>query len=198
VDEARYPKAAEYLSRLPDGLDSHPQCQVKGSILASMLGSTPVPFSRAGLPAPLVALIDEPPLPNAWVSEVSFNALLMAHEEQLAPDVLTAWVEARNRRLMRSPLYAVLFRVAGPERVLVGAANRWRAFRRGTELRVLDQAKGAATLLVEFPFRLYTAGIIGNITRALGAACEMAGAHNFVGEVERCSEVSARFRARWD
>jgi hypothetical protein len=198
VDARRYPKAAEYLSRLPDGLDSHPQCQVKGSILASMLGSTPVPFVREGLPAPLVALLDEPPLPNAWVSEVSFNALLMAHEEQLAPDVLSAWVEARNRRLMRSPLYAVLFRLVGPERILSGSANRWRAFRRGTELRVVAQAKGSATVQIDSPFRLYTASIVDNITKAWGAACEVAGARNFVGEVETLTDVSACCRARWD
>lgn len=198
MDERSYPNAAEYLRRLPDGLDSHKQCQVKGSVLLSLLGSTPVPFIREGLPAAILALLDNPPLPNQWVSEVAFNALLMAHEERLDPGMLAEWVVARNRRLMRSPLYSVLFRLAGPERILLGAANRWRAFRRGTELRVVEQARGAVTVQIDFPARLYTASIVSNLTLALGAACEVAGARNFVGEVETLSDVSARCRARWE
>ena len=198
MDERRYPKAAEYLRRLPDGLDSHKQCQVKGSVLLSLLGSTPVPFAREGLPATIVALLDNPPLPNEWVSEVVFNALVMAHEERMEPGVLAEWILVRNRRLMRSPLYAVLFRLAGPERILSGAANRWRAFRRGTELRVVEQTRGSATVQINFPHRLYTANIVSNLTLALGAACEVAGARNFVGEVETLSDVSARCRARWE
>ena len=198
MDERRYPKAAEYLRRLPDGLDSHRQCQIKGSILLSLLGSTPVPFVQEGLPATLVALLDNPPLPNQWVSEVAFNALVMAHEERMEPGMLAEWILVRNRRLMRSPLYAVLFRLAGPERILLGAANRWRAFRRGTELRVVEQARDAATVQIDFPARLFTASIVSNLALALGAACEVAGARNLVAEVEALSELNARCRVRWE
>jgi hypothetical protein len=186
-----------YLSSLPAGLASYPQCQVKGSVLRGFADSSPVPFPLALLPPPLLALLDAPPLPSDWISEVHFLALATAHESQLTPSAREQWVYQRNRRLLRTPLYLILFRVAGPARVFAGVANRWRAFRRGTDVTMLEQSDGHAVLEIHHPKNLYPEGALLNLCCAFRAVLDVAGADSSVVRILSHGPTSARVEARW-
>ena len=91
----RFPNVARYLTSLPNGLDSYPQCEVKGSVLRQLADSTPVPFPSQGLPPQLEALVETPPLPSDWIPEVHFNALMLAHEDLIDPTTFREWVYKR-------------------------------------------------------------------------------------------------------
>jgi hypothetical protein len=188
---------AAYLSALPAGLASHPQCQVKGSVLRGLFESTPVPFPRAILPPQLVSLVDDPPLPTDWISEVHFVALMTAHESQLTASAHERWVYERNQRLLRSPLYAVLFRVVGPSRVFSGMANRWRAFRRWTELTRIDQGDRHAAVELRYPTNLYSESALVNVCGAFRAVFDASGATSSHVRVTFHGPTSAIIEAKW-
>lgn len=197
VDATRYPGAARYLDALPRGVASHPDCRVKGSLLRSMLESTPVPFAREGLSTMALGLLDAPPLPNAWMPEVAFNALMLAHEDGMPRAQFAEWVYGRNRKLFESSLYRVLFLVVSPERLLVGMAHRWSAFRTGSELRLLERSAHAARVELCYPEHLHDERTLSNIVVAVRAAIDAAGAKRAETTLEVASATRAVVDLRW-
>jgi hypothetical protein len=198
VDAARYPGAARYLAELPRGVGSHPDCRVKGSLLRSMLESTPVPFDREGLSKAALSLLDSPPLPNAWMQEVAFNALMLAHEDRMSGARFSDWVYGRNRKLFESSLYRVLFLVVSPERLLVGMTHRWSAFRSGSELRLLERSAHAARVELRYPERLHDERTLSNIAVAVRAAIDAAGAKRSTTKLELVEPTLAVLGMRWE
>ncbi len=107
VDARRFPAMAAYLSGLPDGLASYPDCQVKAVFLPSVLDDYPLrsvtggaqSFRRRGgearpalleegdlerspvidqLPPVLADLVRSPPPSSAWLPQVHFRCILRA------------------------------------------------------------------------------------------------------------------------
>lgn len=197
MDDTRFPIAAQYLAALPAGEASHPQCMVKGSVLRSMLETSPVPFPVEGLPASLVTLLEVPPLPSEWVSEVKFNTLMLAHEEVMPERVFREWVYSRNRKLFSSSLYRILFLVVSPERLLSQMTSRWAAFRKGTELMIVDRTSKHFIVDMRYPSFLYERRVLANVCVAVTAALDAAGAHATQVTVCDIGETKARFDIRW-
>lgn len=108
---ACFPSMAAYLSGLPDGLDSYPDCQVKAVFLLSVLEDFPLrsvsggaqSFRRRGgdahpallaegdlerspvidrLPPVLADLVRSPPPSTAWLRQVHFRCILRAILDQ--------------------------------------------------------------------------------------------------------------------
>ncbi len=198
MDRERYPKAARYIDSLPRGLASHPQCQVKGSVLRQMIESTPTPFPTEGLPSDLRSMIDAPPLPSDWIPEVCFNALMLAHEDVIDPRVFREWVYTRNRQLFSSSLYRILFLVVSPERLIVGMTHRWRAFRRGTELQTLERSKNRVVVELSYPENLYELHALTNLTVAVTAALDAAGGKNSDVKLVHHDARAAKLVIRWE
>lgn len=188
---------AKYVESLPAGLESYPECQVKGSVLRGLSMGSPCPFPRAILPPPLLALLDAPPLPSDWIPEVPFLALMVAHESQLSSGAQEQWAYDRNRRLLRSPLYSVLFRVAGPARVFTGMTTRWGAFRRGTEVVMQAQTAGRAVVELRYPVNLYPASALVNLCCAVRAVLDAAGAASSSARVLSVGAARATVEASW-
>lgn len=197
MDAARFPIASQYLAALPNGEASHPQCMVKGSVLRSLVETSPVPFPVKELPASLATLLESPPLPNEWVSEVRFNTLMLAHEELMPTSVFREWVYSRNRRLFNSSLYRILFLVVSPERLLSQMSSRWSAFRKGTELTIVDRTSKHFLVDVSYPSFLYEQRVLANVCVAVTAALDAAGAHHPRVTVADIGETKARFDIRW-
>jgi hypothetical protein len=197
LDATRFPIASQYLAALPAGEASHPQCMVKGSVLRSLVETSPVPFPVKALPPSLATLLESPPLPSEWVSEVRFNTLMLAHEELMPASVFREWVYSRNRKLLSSSLYRILFLVVSPERLLNQMSSRWAAFRKGTELQIVDRAPKHYVVDVRYPSFLYERRVLSNMSVAVTAALDAAGAHNPQVGVVDVRETSARFDIRW-
>ncbi|MBK6512604.1 MAG: hypothetical protein IPM79_37255 [Polyangiaceae bacterium] len=197
MDERTFPIAAAYVARLPAGLASHPDCQVKGSVLRGLLDSTPIAFETPGLPGELADLVRTPPLPSDWIPEVHFNALMLAHEDRIPHDIFREWVYSRNRKLLSSNLYRMLFFLITPQRLFMGMANRWKAFRRGTELVMRDHGKNHANVEVRYPLRLYELHALTNLTVAVTAALDAAGGQDTSVRLLSHDDRTAQIAATW-
>jgi hypothetical protein len=177
----RFPSMTRYLESLPGGIDAYPEAQAKGAILRMLLEDDGFKLPADALPAALAAHTAAPPAVNAWVPEVHFNAYMLAvFDEYYAKAGGTVayekWIHTRNRRLFRSPLFRILFAVVSPERLLVGIEKRWAAFRRGSEMRVLEHTPGAARLAWRHPRNLVTDLSARGLATAFRAGLELAGA----------------------
>lgn len=161
VNPLRYPHTAAYLAQLPRGLESNPECRVKGSLLREVLEGTN-PQDLLELPEPVRALALAPPPLSAWVPEVPVNVLLLYWSDRLqresgGPDAMLERAYQATYRLLSAPLYKVLFVLLSPERLLVGMERRWSALRQGTSLEVLAHDRASAHLRMRFPARHYAA-----------------------------------------
>lgn len=148
--EAATPKGAleAYLCRLPDGLDSYPDCVVKGSVVREFLEGHDMTRLRARLPAPLGELATPgSAVVTRWLPEVHFHAAMLAVTE-LFFDSDEAFIEdayQRNRRLLAGPLYRMLTKFLSVDRI--GSMGRmvFHQLHRGIELeyRAGDPARWA-------------------------------------------------------
>ncbi len=197
MDRDRFPLLGAYLAALPQGLASYPACQVKGSVFRSLVASAPIALDQSGLPDELVARLREPPLPSEWSSEVQLNALGLAFQDQVEPGRYEAWVYERNRRLLRAPLYKILFAVLSPERIFIGLPQRWGAFRRGTELTLLERVGSRARLRLGYPRHMHNETTLANVVIAFRAAADAAGALDVTARVARYDPFEATLEVEW-
>lgn len=198
MEASVFPHTARYIAALPKGLASYPQCLVKGAVLRGFLETSPALLKTDGLDEELRHLIEAPPLPNEWFSEVHFNALMTSHEERLPSASYDDWVYRRNRRLLESPLYRMLFLVMSPERLFTGMPRRWGAFRRGSEMSIVEHGGGHALIEVRFPAKLHDARTLRNLCIACRAACDAAGARGTDSALTLVEPTRGRVSIRWD
>lgn len=198
-----FPTMGAYIAQLPDGLASHPHLTAKGSIIRSMLADAPYPLGTGlGLPASVEELVRNPPSTNDWVPEVVLWAMAagiydlgFATRGGLA--AYSAWAHGMNRRLLRSPAYRILFSVLSPERLFVGAAQRWSAFHRGTLMADIAATRGEGSFrLTTPPLVLSEIGRV-SLTAAFRAALDLAGATSVEMRAELESSTTTLFTATW-
>jgi uncharacterized protein (TIGR02265 family) len=194
------PIVAAYLAKLPGGADAFPECSVKASLVRNALDDRPL-SPDVPLPAPVRALVDRPPPVSVWVPEVHFHvvmlAILEAHFGGRSDAGYLAWVHDQNARVLSTPLYRVLFLVVSPERLVVGMQQRWGAFRRGTEPRLVTRGPRDVELRVHSPPHLYGPLNVEGMSHALRAAVECAGARDARVEGEIASPTEVVYRFRW-
>jgi uncharacterized protein (TIGR02265 family) len=188
-----------YLDTLPGGVDAHPDCCVKASLVRNAMGEK-VLGPEVSLPAPVRALVDHPPPVTVWIPEVHFNVMMLAvreaHFGARDSDYL-AWVYEQNKKLLSTTLYRAIFLVVSPERLLVGFQKRWASFRQGTEVSHVRRAPREVELYVRAPPFLYAPPIVRGMTAALRAAITCAGAVDADVQGEVCSSTEVLYRLRW-
>jgi Protein of unknown function (DUF2378) len=193
------PSLEHYLATLPGGIDAYPHCQAKASVARDAM-QRPLPPSL-DLPAPLRALVDQPPPVTAWIPEVHQNALMLAildtHFDETDVDGFYAWILDRNRRLFSGPLYRALFFVISPERLLGGFQRRWSTFRRGTELAVEQRGKGRARARITTPPHLHSKLSARGIGFGFQAALERAGGGDVRIEIPSHSPTEVIYELSW-
>ncbi|MFO0599105.1 MAG: protein kinase [Myxococcaceae bacterium] len=193
------PLMTAYLSLLPNGLDSFPEVQAKGSIVQSFLDGVPIHKHLAVLPPALADLVKRPPLPSAWVSEVRMAALFMACADLCFPDP-DAWVEfayRANKKIIEGPLYSVLFRVLGVKRIVSGVASRWEQFHRGTTLTVVKFDANEGHLKLTSPHRATPLVFAKAHGTAIRATVEIVGAKNVKVDTTESGPGVFDFRVTW-
>jgi hypothetical protein len=198
---SRYRSVHDYLERLPDGIDSHPHCVAKASLLSHALRSRPIAPPPGSLPEAVHRLIEQPPPVSAWVPEVPFNAAVLAiYDEVFGGEDLRGfedWVCDFNRALFANPLYRVLFALVSPARLVSLAASRWSAFHRGSSLVRLEHRADFSRLRLGFPSRLFGHVMLVGFTAGVRAAAMVAGARAATGKLETATDTFAEYSVRW-
>lgn len=190
-----------YLEALPHGLDSHPQCLIKG-VIARMITDR-LPRSRAleELPEPLRRLVEYPPLPTEWVPEVHASALILYSVQAVygSVDAFVRRAYEDNVALLDSVAYKILFRFIGPRRLIERAPARWALFHRGTELTVLDgRASNSVLIQLRTPPKHVPAVMARTHASSYRAALESAGAKNVRVDFEFKDAGTIEYRGRWE
>lgn len=190
-------RLGRYVAGLPDGLDSHPSCQAKGSVFRAMLDGAGLEASR--LPPPLRGYLEEPPIPSEWLPEVHLAALLLgvADRLELGEAAFFAWARARNRALFEGPLYRALMALVPPARLARFAPMRWAAFHRGSTLELGRVDDDGLQARLCFPPALFDPVVLVAYRAAFAAALEASGAREVEVETEEILSTAALYRVRW-
>jgi hypothetical protein len=199
---ASYPQLEAYLAGLPGGLDAYPSCEVKGSILRSMV-SEPLFRPMEDLPEPLRKLVETPPLATQWVPEVHQLALMLAsvdgHFVKAGGEAaFLAWGDRSSAAMLKSPLYRVMFALAGPGLLLDNMPGRLKALRRGTRFELVERGPRSARMSFGFPQGLYVPLMLRARARSIRGALEMAGGKHVAVQVADIGDTRASFLATFD
>lgn len=190
-----------YLDALPHGLDSYPECQMKGSVVRIIVSRLPA-SSIGELPRPLARWIEAPPLPTEWVSEVHATALVVyaARVVYGSDEALVQRAYEDNYALLDSLTYRILFRFVGAQRLLPQTAARWSMFHRGTELTVIEQRdpRRGATVRLRTPPKHVPSVMARVYGVGFKAALEIAGGRNVQMDVLPVDVNTIDFRGRWE
>ncbi|MGE0789106.1 MAG: hypothetical protein AB7S26_25765 [Sandaracinaceae bacterium] len=204
MDEERFPRAAAYLARLPDGVRSYPACQVKASVLREVLSSRLLTDEDVrALPEPMARLVLDPPPVSTWMPEVIAVAVMNAIRDRAFPagsgglQKYRAWTYDRNRRLLAKPHYRALFLLLSPEWLLRGSERRWGMFRRGSSAQLTRIDAGDLQLRTSYPPYLHDETMAIGLAAAFQAIIELAGGHDAVVDVREVGETSTEFSLRY-
>lgn len=174
------PLLSAYLAGLPQGLESFPEVQQKGSIVQSFLEGVPIQKHLAALPQPVADLVRRPPLPSAWISEVKAFALFCACADVCfpSPEAYVEFAYRANKKIIEGPIYAMLFRVLGVKRIVKVVAGRWEQFHRGTSLTLVHFEGTEGRLRLDTPPNAVPLMVAQCHGTAVRAALEVVGAKN--------------------
>ncbi len=197
-----FPLTAAYLAQLPDGASSYPECVSKGAIIRRRLQRLSGDWPRGLLPSAIEDLLANAPASSAWLPSVHQHAATFAYGDVMFDDdaggaQLLESLRADNQRLLTSRLYRIMFALGNPTRVLRNAEKRWRAFHRGTKLRVIDARPASATLRLEYPAHLYHPITLRGLANAYEVVLAAAGATTAKLEVHVESPTAALVTGGW-
>lgn len=199
LDRARYPRLAEYLDGLPDGLGSYPECQSKATLLVSAFDEIDRFELLDGLPEALQEVVHEPPPTGLWVPAVWSDALFFARCDLSFPtaQAVREWTYERTIRIAKHPIYRRLLKVPGPRMLMKMGEKAHGLIQRGTELDVTLDERGADVVL-RFPPKLHVGlNLVANV--ALWRGCvEITGGTNVRSEMVSSSDTDARYRVEFD
>jgi len=198
------PSVDAYVRQLPNGVESYPAAFVKGSVVRALVERSGylAALPPGSLPASIEKALRDGIGVTAWLPETFHGTLAAATYDVDFCDkggmpAYEASVLAGNRALLNSALYRVMFLVASPERILIGAERRWASFHRGSELRVLDHTPKTATVRLVHPPRLFGEHAARGIAMALRAAIDAAGAKCVDVSTTTESETSVLYAGTW-
>lgn len=189
-----------YLVSLPLALRSYPTHTQKASVLRQIVGELPIAGDAAGLPDELKALAQSPPPVTSWIPEVHATALYLALRDLYFDDDagFVDYSYRRNRALLESPLYWILFKLVSARALLRQAPGRWAQLHKGVELGVkLDPKEESVEIRLNNPPYLVPDLLGRCYATAFTAAIELAGAKDAGFELVESSPSGSLFRGKW-
>ncbi len=176
VDRVSFPRVAEYLARLPDGVRSYPECRAKGAIFRRLLESRPVRGVRAGaLPEPIREILGSPPLDGDWLPEASLGCVChaIADFHGMSDGDYLAWVGPVNKQLFRG-FHGFVMSLISVEMAVRRGGGYWKMFHRGTQVTAEQLAERSWAVRMEFPPRLFDGLFLAQYAPVFRAGLEIA------------------------
>ncbi|MGC4122133.1 MAG: hypothetical protein QM765_47655 [Myxococcales bacterium] len=199
-DTKRFAWLANHLQSLPAGLDSHPECKAKGTLVRSYAAGVPVEKVRgADLPAPVEALFLTPPANSAWVPEVVSWAGIFAVADLLGLDEpgFARWMAAKNRELFTNPVMRVVMNFTSPTLALALSSAYWGVIHHGSRLKLVGSEELTARVALDYPDRLFGEKAAQGLAVAFTVALELSRARRPNVSLERWTPTESTFVARW-
>lgn len=200
LDPQRFRRLAPYLASLPQGLDSHPDCQAKGTLARSFVSEIkPEQVHGAGLPAPVEALLLAPPNNSRWVPEVLSWAGIYAVVDLLglSDQAFQEWVARKNRELFTNPVMRVVMNFTSPGLALALSSAYWGVLHHGSRLTVVDSAGASGQVALDYPDRLFDERAARSLGVAFSVALELSRARHLSVTLESWTATRATWAARW-
>ncbi len=190
----------DYLERLPNGIDSYPDCQMKASFLQEKFSSPPVPFDRARLPPVLQNLLNNPPPASVFVPTVHMFALNHALLDAMGgdEDAFERHTVDANRRQLTSPLYRAMFLFVSPKNLINNADARWGKVHRGVTLSSEVTGERSFRGSLTFPEHLAFPLLLTMWAAIFKLGIELAGAKNVKSEVGTVTSTHGTIFGEWD
>lgn len=189
-----------YLAPLPEGLDSYPECGMKGATVRAYLGGLPAFTLSPDLPEPIAALFHRPPKSSAWVPEVVCHALItyVAFDVLGGEQAYLEHVHRTNYALFTSLAYRVLFKVLSPKQIVTQASARWDVFHTGTTLEPVGKiGRKGGKLAMRGPPHHWSPLLSRGYASSFRAAAEAGGARDVGFEITADGPGGWIFDARW-
>ena len=194
------PRLSAYLDFLPEGLASHPSCQVKAGVFRHFAASRTLSADQLReLPDPLQRSFESLDSLAGWLPESHFMGALFALADfhRLSDEELQRWLKQINITLLGGRIYRGIMSMGSPELLLNLARFKWATLHRGSSLAVeFDQKQAKATL--GFPSRLFDGRCLATFAPAFEAILEVSQATGPRVSLGRFDETSAQYEARWD
>ena len=198
IDASRFPHLADYLAKLPNGLQSYPKCLAKGVLVRSAVEDHRFSGALGTLPPTLKAAIETPPPVSVWVpatiSDATFYVVVDTHYQ--TKDKMLAWIDRRTLALARSSMYRMLVKATKPGTFLKLAAKVHTLFQRGTDLEVRP-GEGYADVRLSHPPHLHGGfNHLSNVAlfRSLIATT---GGKDVKAEMTASTATEARYHVTW-
>lgn len=196
---AAFPRVERYLSLLPNGIDSYPDCMAKASLYRTFSDATSLQgFNWLAVQPKIAAMLRERVDESAWLGEVACTAavLALADHQRLDDRQFVDWFRDCNERLLSSRLYFTLTRLASPEMLVHFGSKRWQTFHRGIDFSATLHKSGADITLSYPPF-VYPDEMQRAVGEVLRSAMAMSRARNCVVEIVRSTSTSCSYRFDW-
>ena len=178
-DSHRLPLTAAYFASLPQAFESFPECQVVRDAFEILL----VPETElGGLHAQgLVSheFVDRMRKIDgaAWVPEVYFQCMAFIMVDLYGRQAYLDWSENSAHDLYAKPLLRHLIRLLSPTLVVMGAASRWAAVRKGSTLAagkvVKEEGRHRTQVTLSHPAGVYGDPFFEGLCRAFGVAVDL-------------------------
>lgn len=142
-----------YLASLPAGLESYPQCRIKGAAFAPLVKSPPPGLDPSVLPASLRGVLERPPSVTDWVPEVWFASIVHHLRDAVfdTDEAYEAWNLEGMRNTLGGPLYRMRFAFLSPRRMAKMAPRSWSSFRLGSHRTLLEEHPDHNVGQLEYP-----------------------------------------------
>jgi hypothetical protein len=150
------PKTDAYIDSLPDGLDSFPECLIRTDLYDNTLEE--LPDVRK---VPIVEQTLRQYKGRKWMPEIYGSIINHGIRDAcFASDrAYFEWLESFNGKIFQRPTYKAVVMLLSTQLLLMGAAQRWSSFHKGTHLEIAaSQIRGdrrVASGELVFPHGLY-------------------------------------------
>jgi len=200
VSKPSHPQLARYLARLPQGLDSYPQCTVRAATMIAALDLLDLEGTR-GLPEPVRALVEAPPHRSRHIPEahnLAFFSWLRDERFEGEEGYLT-FTDAVFHRFYAMPLYRVAFMMGRPDQVASASSRIWSWVRHGTRLEVTARGAQHVWLRVTTPPHLFDALHARVLCRGLAVAYRLThGQQHLAVSSHEQTSTELRMKVTWD
>lgn len=188
------------MERLPNGLDSYPECQMKASFLHEKFAQSPVPLDRSQLPDRLVHYLDNPPPSSIFVPSVDMFALNYVLLDAFGRDVdrFRKYTVEINRQKLTSNLYRALFLFVTPAGLVAKAGERWKKVHQGVTMEAKMTGERTFEGVIRFPPHIACEMMVNIWADILALAVGLAGAKNVRTKVVEQSPTLGRYTGGWD